>query len=676
MFFDSDDLWSNADEKALLGRRGKRSGVGRIRNSARKLLKRPAYDGDGDGFITNPFTGRDEIPWNREVESAEDAIKKFFGGKLPAALNRDFLDDRKTPFAGKLKVSKLRRGDIVPDGFHRGIDSGSGKQFQIAKISKLGDGRTRIGYVDLADPKRSIQYRDIGEDFVVPNVRRPIEKETTIREPGKFPKLPKYPAQGTNLGPYDLRPEDRQRFGGLELPGRPPKTGVVSGQSDQPKLPIASQRAAEPEKTYTWPMGSNGRLKPVETLSDDELKEATQFLNGIPESNRGDAVKKMLGYVAQENNRRATKPESSLSDKSIPEMFDMIDRGEITYEDIAREQLLRRYGAKSPSKDEIESLAREIRESRASAEFEDHRKTMWEKFKTWIPSMFWKGGLPGGQGKFTSASDQVTHERWRSDYIVADIMDDPDNPGKFTIGGRIWDWANDQWDEYFFSDTADEFESIEDAQKYIEDLDGLLEDGFDISDPDQPFPDIDQISRSLPDVDKPTGKSWKVPNRDNEPAKGRIRKRLFGNRERSHNFIPQNLEEARRLFTDKWNGRRRNEDMKDRIDYFEDQITELRALHDRMWDEWEMQLGGVMNDAWAMDAVDFAKMARDQGMVDTIQEGLTLHEEIMDAWDQVAADQEEIGMMISELVESRQRVIKQWNDKNSRGVPGFEEPWN
>lgn len=65
---------------AVSGRRGGRA--------IRRVMDRPEYDGDNDGFITNPLTGRDEIPWNRATETAEEAIRKFFGGKIPDSVGR------------------------------------------------------------------------------------------------------------------------------------------------------------------------------------------------------------------------------------------------------------------------------------------------------------------------------------------------------------------------------------------------------------------------------------------------------------------------------------------------------------------------------------------------------------------------------------------------------------
>lgn len=45
--------------KAVFRRPGKRGG-----RAIRRIFKKPDFDGDGDGFITNPRTGRDDLPFN------------------------------------------------------------------------------------------------------------------------------------------------------------------------------------------------------------------------------------------------------------------------------------------------------------------------------------------------------------------------------------------------------------------------------------------------------------------------------------------------------------------------------------------------------------------------------------------------------------------------------------
>lgn len=55
------------------------------RAKPRKRVDPVSYDGDNDGKITNPLTGADEIPWNREAESPQEAIAKFFANRRTGA---------------------------------------------------------------------------------------------------------------------------------------------------------------------------------------------------------------------------------------------------------------------------------------------------------------------------------------------------------------------------------------------------------------------------------------------------------------------------------------------------------------------------------------------------------------------------------------------------------------
>jgi len=51
-----------------LGRRGK--------NAVRRIFKKPDFDGDGDGFVTNPATGRDDLPFVQAPSAPDVAPKK------------------------------------------------------------------------------------------------------------------------------------------------------------------------------------------------------------------------------------------------------------------------------------------------------------------------------------------------------------------------------------------------------------------------------------------------------------------------------------------------------------------------------------------------------------------------------------------------------------------------
>ena len=78
----ADDFEVKAIGKKL-GRRGK--------NAVRRIFKKPDFDGDGDGFITNPQTGRDDLPFVDAPNAAEVAPKKrsLFSSIVRAGKNKN-----------------------------------------------------------------------------------------------------------------------------------------------------------------------------------------------------------------------------------------------------------------------------------------------------------------------------------------------------------------------------------------------------------------------------------------------------------------------------------------------------------------------------------------------------------------------------------------------------------
>ena len=79
-------LESSGIEVKILGRRAGR----RATRGVRRMFEEVAFDGDNDGFITNPFTGKDEIPWNKAEETREEAIERFFRDPKNRAGGRRF----------------------------------------------------------------------------------------------------------------------------------------------------------------------------------------------------------------------------------------------------------------------------------------------------------------------------------------------------------------------------------------------------------------------------------------------------------------------------------------------------------------------------------------------------------------------------------------------------------
>ena len=692
-----DETWIyDLEEKALFGR-GRNSS-----RRVRKILKRPKFDGDADGFITNPLTGRDEIPWFKDRgESAEDAIKRFFGGKLPRGISGDMLNDNKTPFRGKAKASQLKRGDVLPDGFDKGIDRRTGEEYQVVKISKLDNGRTRLHVVKLGDPQRMARPIDIPDLLEIPNVKRPLAAPMT-RESG-LPSLtsssPKKTPTGTNFGPYDLRPEDRQKFPGIVPTAQKPTKPAQTTESPKPD-PIA----------YTWPKGDDGRLKPVDSMSDNELTEAKKFFNGLTQGDSSKpAVSKMASLVNDEvNKRKIAKADSAWrwpKDENGRDL-EILNLTDSQLDDaIAAFQKFKDEGSLQGGLRLVRNALIKERDSRRSwaiagerynsaqqqniikraeiREYEDARRSMWDKFKQWVPHRIWKGG------RYESVFDpsKEAFDRWRTDNIKVDIVESDDDPDKFALVGHIFnpatgEWVQDEWWDGYGGEQGN-FDSVEDAMKYIEDLDDILDDpateDFDVYDADFPWPEENVISKNMPEEDGPSGKDWKTPVGTNEPSRsGKTRGKLLGKRSRTHNYIPESLDRAREWFKERWNDRRTNDNLRDRISFAKDRRIELARLNEQLFNEWEEYFGGydVMEKAWYSKAETFAKWARENDLVDSVSEGMRLHEEVMDAWDQLGDDQDELGEMLGSIDDEIGRLRKQWDDKYSRNVPGFEESFD
>lgn len=108
---DEKGLESVGIEVKVLGRRASR----RATRGVRRMFERVAYDGDNDGFITNPFTGKDEIPWNKGKETREEAIDRFFrnpknrvGGRKARRIG-DMLGGLKRRNAARASDNRIKR---------------------------------------------------------------------------------------------------------------------------------------------------------------------------------------------------------------------------------------------------------------------------------------------------------------------------------------------------------------------------------------------------------------------------------------------------------------------------------------------------------------------------------------------------------------------------------------
>lgn len=553
------------EEKALASRvkraaravASRRGGAGKARKVSKRAGKRPEYDGDNDGFITNPLTGQDDIPWNKATETAEEAIAKFFGGKVPE--RRQTIGETAKPKPDTMPAAPEKRREAL-----------------------TGPPAQRV--TDATKPMR---------DGAAPSKPEPVK-----------------PAKPSTA------------------PAKPPKVGeIVQGQApdgkpaERPPLPPAAPAAPTanvPLPAFEWPRHSDGKLKEVEELTDEEIE---------------------TGARAWWDYFRATKDPAA----------------EKVHEKLSVENMNRAYD-------------RMMERRKAAEEEEEARTRSWKLFGRWYPHKGWR--YPRESQHFEGAE---IHGRLSGEGAgeLEVINLDAILPGEdgFAVIGLLYDPDSDTYIEY---DSADHpHRTVEDAMKYAEDVIDALQRGDESVDAFEPDkrPNPNQISE---ESSLPTTKPWQIPNRDNKPAKGK--NGPLGEKARVHNPVPAQLEEARKLFAEKWADRRRTDNAASNIEFADDRITELRLLERQMW-ESAMQDYPGLEEAWSMSADEFARWAKKNGLVDSLSEGRDYHEELLALWDQLAADQEEIGGMITEINNAKTKMIEQWDERAEAGNPNYPYKW-
>jgi len=564
-------------------------------------MKRPEYDGDNDGFITNPLTGEDDIPWNKAKETAEEAIAKFFGGKVP---------ERRETIGEAVERAQRRMRPIDGSGRLKPEDL----DLPALPRSRPTDGSGRPKPADLADndlPELTGRVSDEARRYLAdPNFK---PREVPIyrgAEPGGKPAAA--PGGKPAAAPGGKKPQKPTVGNIVQSPSEAGTPGV------RPPLPAPTAPQPQPsiaDNPWTWPRNADGKMKELGELSDQELDEALGYWKSLNEENQQRAV-------------------------SSPPVIKLIA-------DIEQEQTKRRRAA-------------EAAESEA-------RSSLWDRFSKWFPSSRWK--YPRDSHFYYGAE---SHGRLRGEMGVLEVIEaDAVLPGEdgFIVIGEIYDPDSDEFIGYDSSDTPSR--SVEDAMKYAEDILDALDrgdDSVDAFDPDN-RPNPNQISE---ESSLPTTRPWQLPNPNNKPAKGKDGP--LGEKARTHGPIPRMLEDARKLFAEKWQDRRRNENLQENIQFADDRITELRLLNERMWDQAMQDFRGL-EEAWNMSADDFARWAKRNRLVDSLSEGRDYHEELMALWDQLALDQEEIGGMIAEIDAAKTRFISQWNERNEAGNPNFPYSW-
>ena len=599
------------------GGRGGRGGRGRRGGSS---MDRPSYDGDGDGFITNPVTGRDEIPWNKDRESPEEAIRRFFAGggrglrpsKQPKATPLSDKDRGVQAFAG---FDKIKLGDVLPDNYDDASKKLGAPRWQILAINRRQDGAYELKLGDLSASRpgnrRTVVFAG---DQQFPNVSRPnqlrVQRGETVQDSqGRRMGIEPFEVEDGMMPPFQprpvsgRRPQERAGQGTSQATDTRGRTDQFDGPGRRPE----STRNAEKPNTpapFNWPKDENNRVKEVGNLTDEELAAALNYWQSVP-----------------------------ASEKAAPGIRNLVN-----------------------------ALEREDAQRKARASQNAQPMSMLDRVKRAVNWKGWSKGAPSG----AKAVDYGKGDYGR--YWVVDADQAGGTPGKYVIEGQYsYDYLGNV--EYF--DGWPEFDTPEEAMEWAEKFEQAFDDGNifpedpDFEWPDDPTPSVeDQAAIN-------EGRSWQV-RVPNKPAKGK--NGSLGRKERSHNFISSALDDARALFAQKWLDRRKNNNIEQNIEFADDRLNELEILSDKHSRQFVNNFPGF-EEGYNMSPVEYARMAVDQGWVDTIAEGMLLHEELLDAWDQHDADLQEIGNMMDEIRTDRQKFVDQFNNKYDEGNPDFPEPF-
>ena len=672
------DLTGGIQEKSAF--RKVRKALGRRRKGPKAKLKKPLYDGDGDGKITNPLNGRDEIPWNKDKESPDDAIRRFFSGRgaaarrgltgkpigrsgerKPAAPARR-LSDEERGFVVAVGFDKVKIGDTLPENWNDPTKKLGPPRWQITKLSRRDDGSYEVELSDLSmDAKPATRNRMIlGPDQEFPNVSRPyptaVERgEARPRQDG---------SRGIAVDAFEV--EDRM---GPPFQPKPPKKpkSKPKPESAQPRQQSLFPATREP---YAWPKDERGRVMPVNKLTDGELQAAIDYWREVPDSAiQGDGVRNLRDSLFEErDNRRAMRSRSQEPDWRNPFNVGSGDNEEWSwrsseldeeyriFKDPSGKYVVGAYGSNGEPKWRVEAdspeqateIARERYEEKLSAQ---KPESMIDRVKRAVNWKGWSKGSPSG----AKAVDYGRGDYGR--YWVVDAAEFDGTPGKYVIEGQ-YNYDGLGTPEYF--DGWPEFDTPEQAMEWADAFEKAFDDGnifpadADFEWPDDPVPD--EALREAVN----SGRTWQVPV-PNKPAKDADGP--LGAKERSHNYMPAALDDARAVFAEKWLDRRYTDNLYENIEWADDRIQELESMVDKLNDQYVNNFPGF-EDAYYMNPTEYARQAVDKGWVESISEGLLLHEEIMDAWDQFNSDQVEIENMIGRINLDKKQMVDRIEKRN------------
>lgn len=355
------------------------------------------------------------------------------------------------------------------------------------------------------------------------------------------------------------------------------------GGATQGAKPTAAKPVATPNAPKDmpeWPRSDAGELVKVKDLDDATLSDMIDYWSDANSSLKSDAVKKLLGSMRRERTKRQTA-----ADK-------------------------RRQSAK------------------------DRKESYQQRFPD-----SWRG--PRSESiHFDGASAE---DRFRSEYISADIIDASNTYGEDAEGFDIVGEYRSDWDERYYFEQMPLFNTIEDAMQYLEDLEAKLYDGDDPNDPDFVEPVVNSVTGGESVVD-----SAPTPNVEGSVI----------------------LNDAYDLFTQKWLDRRFNDNIEDNIREADWRMDELRQMMESLQ---EMYAGFYpdFESAYYMSANEYANWAVRSGYAENLTEGRQIHREIMEAWDEMYEEQEIITDMIDVIRSDKEQFVNQWNDRHNAGNPLF-----
>jgi HK97 family phage prohead protease len=331
------DLAGGQQEKALFRRakRGaRRAGIPGGGGRGKRKLRggapdKPAYDGDNDGFITNPLTGRDEIPWNKDTESPEEAINKFFrrGGatrkrgltgkpiearpkqRQQAKPKAKPLSDKERGVEALAGFDKIKLGDTLPDNWDDPTKKLGAPRWQIIKLSRMEDGRYQVTLGDLSMDKPGGRKTVVfAGDEEFPNVSRPYPTPAargvarTDREGRPKPSVDAFEPEDGMTPPFD--PSTRKPATGKPKK-KPTEPRSAEKPGEQQQLPGMAQQPKLPERTFNWPKDDSNQMLPIERLTDDDLQAAVDYWNSVPDSAvQGQGIRNLRESLVAERKRR------------------------------------------------------------------------------------------------------------------------------------------------------------------------------------------------------------------------------------------------------------------------------------------------------------------------------------------------------------------------------------